>query len=72
MLMLLHVDSQDKDFVSGTHLQWRCACSLEEATARARATEKANSNRITVAVVDELYSSYCTGKYYENLKRLDL
>ncbi len=71
MLMLLNVDMQDGDLVSGTHIQWCCACDLLEAANRARQTEKANSNRITVAVVDELYNAYAVDRYYEGLRRLD-
>lgn len=71
MLMLLNVDKQDGDLVSGMHIQWCCACDLPEAAERARQTEKANSNRITVAVVDDLYNAYAIGRYYEDLHRLD-
>lgn len=38
---------------------------------KSRVTEKANSNRISVAVVDEVYGSYTMGKYYKGIKRLD-
>ena len=72
MFMLLNIDKEENGFVDGTHIEWCCACSLKEATARARGTEKVNSNRITVAVVDELYDSYAHNKYYKNLKRLDV
>lgn len=70
MYMLLLVESQEKEFVEGTHLQWCCACELEQVIARARRTEQANSNRITVAVIDELYDSYAMGRHYRS-KRLD-
>ena len=55
MYMLLQIDRETGKYVDGTHLQWCCACSLEEAVKRARATEKANGNRISVAVTDSLY-----------------
>lgn len=71
MYMLLQVDKEENGFVSGTHIEWCCACTLEDAEKRARMTEQANSNRTTIAVVDELYNSCCLGKYYKNLKRLD-
>lgn len=54
MYMLLQIDKEENGFVDGTHIQWCCACSLNEAIKRARDTEKANSNRISVAVVEEL------------------
>lgn len=72
MYMLLQIDKEENGIVDGTHVQWCCACSIEEATKRARGIEKANSNRIAIAVVDELYDSYCLGKRYKGLKRLDI
>lgn len=69
--MLLLVDCERDDFVDGRHLQWCCACSLEEAENQARETEQVNGSRITVAVVDELYDSYALGRFYKGLKRLD-
>ena len=71
MYMLLQITESKNGFVSGTHIEWCCACTLEEAAKRARETEAVNSNRIEVAVVDELYNSYCLGKQYQNLKRKD-
>lgn len=68
MYMLLQVDKEENGVVKGTHIQWCCACSLEEAIARARETEKANGNHITVAVIDELYDAYATGKQYKKEK----
>ena len=72
MLMLLQIENETSGIVSGTHLQWCCACTLEEATKRARETETANHNHISVAVVDALYNSYSLGKHYSNLQRLDV
>ena len=69
--MLLQIDHEAKGSVDGTHLQWCCACSLEEAANRARVTEIANGNRISVAVVDRPYDSYAIGRYYTGMKRLD-
>lgn len=40
MFMLLNIDKEENGFVDGTHIEWCCACSLKEATARARGTEK--------------------------------
>lgn len=71
MYMLLQIDHEAEGNVDGTHLQWCCACSLEEAANRARATEAANGNRISVAVVDAHYDSYAIGRFYEGMKRLD-
>ena len=72
MYMLLQISESKNGLVSGTHVQWCCSSTLEEAAKKARATEAANSNRIEVAVVEELYDPYCFGKLYQNLKRLDL
>ena len=72
MYMLLQISESKNELVSGTHIQWCCACTLEEAAKRARETEAANSNRIEVAVIEELYDPYCFGMLYQNLKRLDL
>ncbi|WP_304634348.1 hypothetical protein [uncultured Oscillibacter sp.] len=72
MYMLLQISESKNGLVSGTHVQWCCSSTLEEAAKRARATEAANSNRIEVAVVEGLYDPYCFGKLYQNLKRLDL
>lgn len=73
MYMLILVDKEDKErgVVSGPHMQWCCACDLEEAAAMARATEEANSNRISVAVIEELHDPYAFWKYYKDRKRLD-
>ncbi len=72
MYMLLQVDKEENGLVNGVCLQWCCACTLEEAAKRARETEKVNSNRISVAVVDELYTAYTYGIHYTNLQRLDV
>ena len=72
MYMLLQISESKNGLVSGTHVQWCCSSTLEEAAKKTRATEAANSNRIEVAVVEELYDPYCFGKLYQNLKRLDL
>lgn len=69
MYMLLNVYKEKNGLVSGNFMEWCSNCSLDEAIKRARETEKVNSNRINVAVVDELYDSYKTNYY--NLKRLD-
>lgn len=71
MYMLLQISESKNGLVSGPHVQWCCACTLEEAAKRARETEAANSDRIKVAVVEELYDPYCRRKQYQNLKRLD-
>lgn len=72
MYMLLNVEKINNNSVDGVHIQWCSGCTLEQAKIRARETEKSNGNRITVAVVDEIYNSYAIGKYYTNLERLDL
>lgn len=71
--MLLQIDKKSgNDIVSGTHVQWCCACTLEQAARNARETERANGNRIEVAVVNELYEPYCLGKRYDDMERLDV
>jgi hypothetical protein len=67
---LINVYKETDGVVSGTWIQNHTG-TLDTATAVARATEKANSGRITVAVVEELnYSApnYC---YRTGLLRLD-
>lgn len=71
MYMLLLINEVADGMVSGTHIQWCCAASIEKASEMARKTEAANGNRIQVAVVDKLYDSYALGRQYKNLKRLD-
>lgn len=71
MYMLLLVANENGALVDGVHMQWCSACDLAEATQRARDTEAANSNRITVAVVDECYTSYADGTHYSDCERLD-
>lgn len=57
--------------VDGVWVQHCMATTLEEATERARSTEKANSNRITVAVVEYLPFSCPNYCLMRGLKRLD-
>ena len=67
---LINVFRESRGFVDGTWLQDCNGVTLEEATERARATEKANSNRIKVAVVEQLiYVPNYSNK--TGLKRLD-
>lgn len=70
MYMLLNVYCEKDGFVSGNFIQWCCACSLSEAIKRAEETERANSNRIDVAVIDEPYNAYADCFYTR--KRLDM
>ena len=48
---IIQVTKRYDGLVDGVWLQHCIACTKEEALQRARATEKANSNRISVAVV---------------------
>ena len=52
-LIVIEKTNNDKT-INGTWLQGCCGVTLEKATERARATEKVNSNRIKIAVVEEL------------------
>jgi len=58
---LINVIQIKKGYFSGVWVQHAHAVTLDEALERARATEKANSNRIIVAVVDKL--SNCCPDY---------
>jgi hypothetical protein len=50
---LIQVSSRNNGLINGVWLQ-DCTGSLEEAFQRAKDTEKANSNRIEVAVVESV------------------
>lgn len=67
---LVNVEKQEGKFVDGTWMQNHIG-TLETATGKARATEKANSNRITVAVVEDLNYGMPNYSYRKNLVRLD-
>lgn len=67
---LINVEKQNNNTISGTWLQNHVG-TLESATEKARKTEKANGNKIIVAVVEELsYSPDYSLK--TNLERLDI
>ena len=53
---LINISFRDESLVSGNWIQ-NVIGSLEEAIERAKSTEKANGNKIEVAVVDEIMSS---------------
>ena len=65
---LVNVDHEENGFVSGNWIQ-DFAGTLEEATQMARETERVNNNRITVAVVENMYFSQFQRIY--KAKRLD-
>lgn len=46
MYMLLQISESKNELVSGTHIQWCCACTLEEAGKRARETEAAKATEL--------------------------
>lgn len=50
---LINVDNEDKGIVTGSWLQ-DCTGTLQEAIERAKETEKANSYRINVAIVEQI------------------
>jgi len=67
---LINVSHERNGLVDGVWLQDCTGVTLEEARKRARDTEKANSNRIVVAVVESLNYS-CPGyNHRTGLKRL--
>jgi len=68
---LINVVEQSGPLVSGTWIQNHVG-TLDSAREAARATETANSNKITVAVVHELSSTAPALGFYTNLTRLDI
>lgn len=67
---LINVSNEHDGIVDGNWIQ-NFTGSFEEACKFARETEKINSNRITVAVVEELSGSYPNYYHRTGLKRLD-
>jgi hypothetical protein len=68
---LINITEQSGTLVSGYWLQDHIG-TLASAREAARATEAANGNRISVAVVAELSSTTPALGYYTNLPRLDV
>ena len=68
---LINVSKQRGEIVEGIWLQ-NCTGDLHEAVKCARDTEKANSRRITVAVVEEINGTTLIGVYRKGMKRLDI
>jgi hypothetical protein len=67
---LVSVSREENGLVDGVWVQ-DCTGTLDEAIKRARDTEKANSNRISVAVVESLNGSTPNYCQRTNLERLD-
>jgi len=70
-LSLINVVESSGPLVSGTWVQNHVG-TRDSAREVARATEAANSNKITVAVVPELSSTAPALGFYTNLTRLDV
>jgi hypothetical protein len=68
---LINVVESSGPLVSGTWIQNHVG-TLASAREAARATEAANSNKITVAIVSELSSTAPALGFYTNLTRLDV
>ncbi len=68
---LINVSKEADGFVRGGWLQNHIG-TLESATARAIATEGTNSNKIDVAVVEEVNSSVPIMQHWRGLQRLDV
>lgn len=68
---LINIIEQSGLLVSGYWLQDHIG-TLASAAARARELEAANSNKIDVAVVEELSSTTPALGYWANLTRLDI
>lgn len=66
---LVNVFEEKDGLVNGVWIQDHTG-TLESATKAARDTERANSNRITVAVVDDLNYSYPNYYFRTGLARL--
>lgn len=65
---LFHIYKEENSFIDGIWLQGHIG-TLETAIQVVIDTEKANSNKINVAVIEgDNFSQY---NYYYNLKRLD-
>ncbi len=71
MYQLLIIEKEKGELVTGSHIQWCCGKTLEEASEMARETELANSLRFNVAVVDSGYDAYTYGRTYTDVVRLD-
>lgn len=69
MYALVNVEREYNGLIDGALIQWCSNCTLREAIKLARSTERGNSNRITVAVIDEYYSGLW---YFRGRKRLDV
>ena len=67
---LINVSYEENGNVDGVWIQNHTG-TLETAIKAARDTEKANSNRIKVAVDDDLYYSTPNYSFRKGLKRLD-
>jgi hypothetical protein len=68
---LVNVSKEYNGLVDGVWMQHCTAATLEEATQRARDTEKANSDRITVAVVDDWRFGIQDYNHKTGMERLD-
>lgn len=68
---LINVDNETGGLVDGVWMQDHTS-TLETAIEKAIRTEKANSNRIKVAVVEKTNSSCPNYSLLTKLKRLDL
>lgn len=66
---LINVSERNNGKASGNWIQ-DVTGTKEEAFKRARATEKANSNRINVAVVERVNSSTPDYEYVSNVKEI--
>lgn len=67
---LINVTHREGDTVSGYWLQDCSGTTLDEAKKRAKDTEKANNNHISVAVTQPVNSVVPLLDYFVNLKAL--
>lgn len=67
---LINVYKEENNLVDGSWLQDHIG-TLESAINRAIEIEKVNSNKIDIAVVDQIYSATPILTTHYNMKRLD-
>lgn len=68
---LINVSIQKEGKVNGYWTKDANGVSLEEAIERAKSIEKANSNKIDIAVVPQLNSTTPAIEFWTDLERLD-
>ena len=68
---LINVSNENENFVDGVWIQNHTG-NLESAILAARETEKANSNRVKVAVIESINGSCPDFRFVKHVQRLDI